>query len=203
VGSAISNIEYYFNQLAQANVQYGVRIGSILTGSKEFVDKMTHYRYFKMMGLVVVFEPSYIGTGQEFTRVQLNWNENEADNMETEDSTKIIPFYRVRRITLKYKIPNLTVYDPRGYINYNSWLTREVYNLNENMPGMLWFNATTGAQYAVNCKIVIRVAFRGSVSVSASALKQEYEMIKRIEAPQEFKEEEEKEQAVEDGDRKD
>jgi len=180
VGSSIQNIEYYFNQIAQSNTQYGISIGQILTGSSEFVDKMTHYRYFKILGLVVVFEPSYIGTGAEYVRVQLNWNENEADNMSTEDSTKIVPFYRTRRITLKYKMPNMECLDTNGYINYTSWITREIYNLNAEMPGTIWFSSTTGSQYAIVSKIVLRVAFRGSVSVTPSSLTKELELINKI-----------------------
>jgi len=177
VGSSIGNIEYYFNQQPQANQQYGVRIGQILTGSSEFVDKMTHFRYFKILGLVVVFEPSYIGNGGEYVKVQMNYNENEADNMGTEDSTKIVPFYRIKRITLKYKMPDLQCLDPKFTINYTSWMTREIYNLNSDLPGLIWFSSTTGTPYAILCKIVLRVAFRGSVSVTPSSLNTELKIL--------------------------
>lgn len=180
VGSATSNIEYNFNTVPTANTQYGVNIGGILTGSNEFIDKMTHYRYFKIMGLVVVFEPSYIGTGAEYVRVQLNFNQNEADGMDTEDSTKIVPLYRTKKITLKYKIPNLICADSHGYLNYKAWLTRDVYNTNNTMPGWIWFNSTTGTQYALVCKIILRVVFRGSVTITASALKEEVKLLEKL-----------------------
>lgn len=181
VGSAISNIEYNFNQIPVVNTQYGVNIGRILTGSTEFVDKMTHYRYFKILGLVVVFEPSYIGTGAEFVRVQMNWNGDEADGMDTEDSTKIVPIYRTKKIILKYKIPNLMCQDDHGYLNYQAWLTREIYNLNQSLPGWIWFSASAGFQYALVCKIILRVGFRGSVSITSSALKEEIKKLEKIE----------------------
>jgi len=181
VGSSIGNIEYYFNQQAQSNVQYGLSIGQILTGSSEFVDKMTHFRYFKILGLVVVFEPSYIGNGGEYVRVQMNYNENEADNMGTEDSTKIVPFYRIKRITLKYKMPDLQCLDKNGIVNYTSWFTREIYNLNVDMPGTIWFSSTTGASYAIMCKVVIRVAFRGSISVTPTSLENQLKLMKENE----------------------
>jgi len=182
VGSSIGNIEYYFNQQAQANAKYGLSIGQILSGSSEFLDKMTHFRYFKILGLVVVFEPSYIGNGGEFVRVQMNYNEDEDDNMGTEDSTKIVPFYRIKRITLKYKMPDLQCLDQRnGYVNYTSWFTKEIFNLNNNMPGVVWFSSTTGASYAIICKVVIRVAFRGSVSVTPASLENQLKLMKENE----------------------
>jgi hypothetical protein len=180
VGQSIQNIEFKVNQLAQANTYYQYGIGQILVNSKEFVDKMTHYRYFKLEGLVVVFEPSYIGTGGEQIYVQMNWNSNEVENILNEDSTKIVPFYRTKRITLKYKIPNLNVRDEHGYLNMSHWLTRDIYNLNESIPGNLIFYSNTGAQYAILSRIIIRVAFRGSVNVESTALKKQLEMYQKI-----------------------
>jgi hypothetical protein len=181
VGSSIQNIEYRVNQIAQTGTYYTVTLGGILTTSKEFVDKMTHYRYFKILGITVVFEPQYIGTGTEMVYVQLNWNNNEVENIINEDSTKTVPFYRTKRITLKYKVPNLEVMDARGYLSLNKWITRDIYNLNTDFPGNFIFVSTAGAQYAIICKIVLRIAFRGSVNVESTSVAKQLEKIKQIE----------------------
>jgi len=165
VGRSELNIEKLVSE-ANLNTQKYIKIGEILTGSLEFVQKMTTYRYFKIVGLAVVFEPNF-NSSPERVYLQVNWDGNETDNMQYEDSTKIVPQYRNRRMVFKFIPPNLTVIDNGGYFNYKSWIVRSIYNTNAELPGNIILKCSAGNNQ-VNCRIVLRVWFAGSVIQSLS-----------------------------------
>lgn len=179
-GRTTLNIERYVNATSVPE-QATILIGQILTGEFEFVNKMTQYRYFKLMGIVIVFEPNSTGTGSQRIFIQMNWDGNEADNMETEDSTKVVPTYRTRRVVLKFLPPNIMTTDGVGYINYKSWVTRNIYNLNPYLPGSISYKASESG-LPVSFKVVLRVKFAGSVSVTPSKMQEcisYYESLKK------------------------
>jgi hypothetical protein len=165
VGRSELNIERFVQEASLVSQKY-YKIGEILTGSLEFVQKMTTYRYFKIVGLAVIFEPNF-NSSPERVYLQVNWDGNETDNMENEDSTKIVPQYRNRRYVYRFIPPNLTVIDNGGYLNYKAWITRTIYNTNTEMPGNIILKASA-ANNQVNCRIVLRVWFAGSVIQSLS-----------------------------------
>jgi len=171
VGRSELNIEHFVNESSLSTQKY-IKIGEILTGSLEFVQKMTTYRYFKIVGIAVIFEPNF-NSSPERIYLQVNWDGNETDNMATEDSTKIVPQYRQKRLVFKFIPPNLNVSWENGFLNYKAWITRSLYNGNQELPGNIILKCSA-ANNQVNCRIVLRAWFAGSVIQSLSKVEELY-----------------------------
>jgi len=178
VGRTNLNIERFVTRTGAAEQIY-YKIGELLNGSFEFVQKMTQYRYFKIKGIAVVFEPNVSSNVAQRIYVQMNWDGNETDNMNFEDSTKIVPAYRTRRIVLKFLPPNMTLNEDSWWVNYKSWLTRSIYNGQTTLPGNIIVKASQ-ADFEVSFRIILRIAFAGGVAITPSSALTAVEKFKNI-----------------------
>lgn len=170
-------------------------LGTTLGASREFIQYASSYRYFKIKKIAVVFEPQCDISVQGKTYVMLNWGNGETDNLELEDSSKVVAAYRTRKIILKYLPPNINVQSDRGMYNPTAWLPAADTSFEYIRGDLTMQNTTT---FTVRARLIIVVAFAGNRVVDAAKMQELADKMKKIEA----QEEEEKKKKKEEEDKK-
>jgi len=176
-GRTTINVEKIIEQgIAYPNVAVAFQIGTILNTSYEFLQFAGSYRYMKILKIAVVFEPNQIlnSAQQRNIYVQMNWGNGETDNLQYEESSKIVPGYRTRKIVLKYLVPNIILRENERDVNLKSWLPA-VDTTFTSIGGYLYFQCDE--VFTLKCRIIVRVAFAGNRVRDPSSMKQMYEEI--------------------------
>jgi len=174
-GRTIINIERYIQFQATSGTPTTFEIGTILTQSYEFLQIAGIYRYYKVLGVAVVFEPQQTSVNNSNrTYVFMNWGNGETGNMQYEDSAKVVPEYRVRRITLRYVVPNITCYSDGRSVNPKSW--QPANDTSFILSGDITIQ-TEGNIY-VACRAIVKVAFAGNRVRDPSSMIKMYENLK-------------------------
>jgi hypothetical protein len=166
-------------------------LGTTLNASREFIQYASSYRYFKIMKVAVVFEPQCDISIQGKTYVMLNWGNGETNNLELEDSSKVVSAYRTRKIILKYKPPNINVQSPNGMYNPRAWLPAADTSFEYIRGDLTMQNTTT---FTVRARLIIVVAFAGNRVLDAAKLEELTVKIKKIEAQNKLEKEEKKQE---------
>lgn len=164
-------------------------LGTTLNASREFIQVASCYRYFKIKKIAVVFEPQCDISVQGKTYVMLNWGNGETDNLELEDSSKVVSAYRTHKVILKYIPPNINVLNDRGMYNPKAWLPAADTSFEYIRGDLTMQNTTT---FTVRARLIIVVAFAGNRVLDAAKLKVLTNKVEKIEA-QKIKDEDEKE----------
>jgi hypothetical protein len=176
-------------------------LGTTLNASREFIQYASSYRYFKIKKVAVVFEPQCDIGVQGKTYVLLNWGNGETNNLELEDSSKVVAAYRTRKVILKYLPPNINVQSDRGMYNPTAWLPAADTSFEYVRGDLTMQNTTT---FTVRARLIIVVAFTGNRVLDAAKMLETAEKLKKIEAQKEEekkKKEDEKEEDEKDCDK--
>jgi hypothetical protein len=171
-------------------------LGTTLNASREFIQYASSYRYFKIKKIAVVFEPQCDISIQGKTYVMLHWGNGETNNLELEDSSKVVSAYRTRKIILKYMPPNINVQTNIGMYNPRAWLPAADTTFEYIRGDLTMQNTTT---FTVRARLIIVVAFAGNRVLDAAKLEELTIKVKRIEAQkleEEKKKEDEKEEEI-------
>jgi len=178
-GRTVINVEKIIEQaIPYANVAIAFQIGTILNTSYEFLQFAGSYRYMKIIKIAVVFEPNQIlnSAQQRNVYVQMNWGNGETDNLQYEESSKIVPGYRTKRIVLKYLVPNIILRENERDVNLKSWLPA-VDTTFTSIGGYLYFQCDD--VFTLKCRIIVRVAFAGNRVRDPSSMKEMYDEIEK------------------------
>lgn len=154
-------------------------LGTTLGASREFIQFASSYRYFKIKKIAVVFEPQLDMSVQGKTYVMLNWGNGETDNLELEDSSKVIAAYRTNKVILKYMPPNINVQSDRGMYNPKAWLPAADTSF-DYVRGDLTMQTTT--TMTIRARLIIVVAFAGNRVMDATKVQELANKLKQIEA---------------------
>lgn len=165
-------------------------LGTTLNASREFIQYASSYRYFKIMKIAVVFEPQCDISIQGKTYVMLNWGNGETDNLELEDSSKVVSAYRTKKMILKYKPPNINVLSNRGMYNPRAWLPAADTTFEYIRGDLTMQNTTT---FNVRARLIIVVAFAGNRVLDAAKLEVLTNKVKNIEAQNKIEKEKKEE----------
>lgn len=170
-------------------------LGTTLNASREFIQYASSYRYFKIKKVAVVFEPQCDINIQGKTYVMLNWGNGETDNLELEDSSKVVSAYRTRKMILKFMPPNINVQTSKGMYNPKAWLPAADTSFEYVRGDLTMQNTTT---FVVRARLIIVVAFAGNRVLDAARTQELADKLKMIEA----REKEEKMKKEKDEDKK-
>jgi hypothetical protein len=163
------NIEKLVDQqIVPASVAF-FQLGSILQNSTEFIQYAFGFRYFRIFRVAVIFDAQNEVSVQGKTYVMMNWANTETDNLEYEDSSKIVSAYRTRKIKLKFLPPPTNVPTNRGFINIRAWLPAADSDFTYISSHILMQNTTP---MTVRARIIIRVLFAGNRVQDPSSLVQ-------------------------------
>jgi len=167
------SIEKYVNYTpSQSNIEVSFKIGTILNESYEFIQTASIYRYFKILGLAVVFEPNQTEVNnQSKIYIFINWGNGETANMQFEDSSRVVPTYRTKRITMKFGVPNINIISDGTYTNPSAWYPATDTDFTY-IGG--YVDAQADASIIVKFKIIVNVAFAGNRVRDPSSMKKLY-----------------------------
>jgi hypothetical protein len=117
--------EIAVTKIFRGTLENEVTIGmytDVLAVNPEFARVEKDFKYFKILGVVVTFEPrNYpVSTNQSPAYMILNYDGARTKNLRLQDSTKVIPTYFVKVKQFKFRIPKINTYG--GVLNgwYNS-----------------------------------------------------------------------------------
>jgi len=181
-GRTVVNID--FNLVVQNSRAF--ILGNLLNNSVEFTKFEINYNYYKILNMAVVFTPNNLNLQGEYFKIQLNWENNQDTSyISFEDNAKLVPNYRTRRYCYKFVPPRITylvgvpsttdvstlsIINPQEYTR--TYIPASYY------PGRLLFSDNT--PLGTNCRLILKVEFRGSKIPEAANLKKYIGMLESL-----------------------
>jgi len=138
----------------------------LLNDNLEFSNKRKLFKYFKIIEIRATFLPANITGAFDNIPVMFSWWLTSVDTpkMYQDDSTKLVPVYRVKPRTLRF-LPPRTVLDvqtisetsPVKFFDFSQFLSTDT---TQNFPGWLYLYNTSSSTLYFSYEVV--VLFRGN-----------------------------------------
>jgi len=156
----------------------------------EFEDKLSRFRYFKILGVKMIMNANNKVGATASGRITIDWNSNVLENIYKDDGSKEFSNYLTKNVVFRYLVPNanLSMSDGRT-INYSIWTPTNFPLSNAIPPGFIKISAA----FAFTFTTETIVAFKGSQTTFTPN-----KIIGRQEAKEEVKEEEIEEEKEEE-----
>lgn len=157
---SLINLPYYLDTATT----YRISLESMLLSNPEFSTKKLYFRYFKVLEIRAVFQPSGITTDY-YHYLNFSWTsiEESTTDISKDDCTKVVPYYRPRTRIVKWRpirsvinVNSVSQEVPINFINMTEFISTDRV---VSLPGWLYVSNTAQRD---NFILEVLVEFRGN-----------------------------------------